>query len=169
MELYNGLLSRRSIRHFTGDPVTAGQVDQLVRAAMYAPSARNTQPWHFVVVDDKDRLIQFSEFHPYAKMLPQADKAILVCGDTALENTPGYWMVDCANATQNVLLAAHGLGLGAVWLGIYPRKKRMEATTQLFHLPETIRPLALVALGVPAHKPERPERYRPERIHYNKW
>jgi len=169
MELYHGLLSRRSIRNFTGEPVTDRQMEQVVRAGMYAPSARNTQPWHFIVVNDKDKCIQFSEFHPYAKMLPQADKAILVCGDTTLENASGYWMVDCANATQNMLLAAHALGLGAVWLGIYPRNERMEATSQLFQLPGTIRPLALVALGVPAHSPEIPDRYRPERIHYNMW
>ena len=169
MDLYSGLISRRSIRTYSGEPISQEQIEALLKAAMYAPSARNTQPWHFLVVDDKEVLRAFSAFHSYAKMLPEADKAILVCGDTTLENAPGYWMVDCANATQNILLAAHAKGLGAVWLGVYPRKDRMKATTELFSLPEHIRPLALVALGVPGDRPQIPERFTPERIHYNKW
>lgn len=169
MDLYSGLISRRSIRSYSGETISQAQIEALLKAGMYAPSARNTQPWHFLVVDDKEVLSDFSAFHPYAKMLPEADKAILVCGDTILENAPGYWMVDCANATQNILLAAHAKGLGAVWLGIYPREDRMKASIELFNLPGHIRPLALVALGVPKDLPETPERFLPDRIHYNKW
>jgi len=169
MELFEGLLSRRSIRRYTEDTITKEQVEELVKAAMHAPSSKNCQPWHFIIIDDKDVLDAFRAFHPYANMLKYADKAVLVCGDTQLQNGPGYWMVDCANATQNLLLAAHAKGIGAVWVGIYPREDRMSETVRLFELPDTIKPLALVSLGIPVKKSKEVTRFKPERIRYNKW
>ena len=110
-----------------------------------------------------------SKVHPYASMLPSAAAAIVVCGDENLANTPAYWPVDCAAATQNILLAAHGLGLGGVWLGVYPRSERISALEKLIELPPHIHPFSIVSLGYPAEKRTVPERFKPERIHYDHW
>ena len=169
MEMIEGILTRRSIRKYTDKNITKEQVDTLLKAAMYAPSARNQQPWHFVVVTERDVLNQITQVHPYAKMLAEAQLAILVCGDETLELSQGYWVVDCSAATQNILLAAHGMGLGAVWLGLHPREERKQAIRDLFKLPEKIQPLSLISIGYPDEKKEMPERFKPERIHYNKW
>jgi nitroreductase len=102
-------------------------------------------------------------------MLPHAAAAIVVCGDEQLANTPAYWPVDCAAATENILLAAHGLGLGGVWLGVYPREERMEAVAKVFELPLHIHPFAVISLGYPAELKTLPDRFKQERIHYEKW
>lgn len=169
METIEAILSRRSIRQFTNQPVSEELVEQLLEAAMQAPSARNTQPWHFVWMDDRKLLDAVPRFHPYAQMLRQAPLAIAVCGDTTLESNIHYLNQNCSAATQNLLLAAHALGLGAVWLGIFPREQRVDGLRQLLNLPETILPISLVALGYPAEHPGRVVRFRRERIHRNGW
>ncbi|MDX9694521.1 MAG: nitroreductase family protein [Bacteroidales bacterium] len=123
MEILEGIITRRSIRKYTDKKISDDQVQMLLKAGMYAPSARNQQPWHFLVINDKRTLNQLSEIHPYAKMLTEAQLSILVCGDETLELSTGYWVVDCSVATQNILLAAHGMGLGAVWLGLLHAKR----------------------------------------------
>ena len=169
MEMIEGILTRRSIRKYTDKNITKEQVDTLLKAAMYAPSARNQQPWHFVVVTERGILNQITQVHPYAKMLVEAQLAVLVCGDETLELSQGYWVIDCSAATENILLAAHGIGLGAVWLGLHPREERKQAIRDLFKLPENIQPLSLISIGYPDEVKETPERFKPERIHYNKW
>jgi len=169
MKTIEAILSRRSIRQFTNQPVSAELVDQLLEAAMQAPSARNTQPWHFVCMDDRKLLNAIPHFHPYAQMLGQAPLAIVVCGDTTLEGNIHYLNQNCSAATQNILLAAHALGLGAVWLGIFPREQRVDGLRELLKLPETILPISLVALGYPAEHPDRVARFKRERIHRNGW
>lgn len=169
METLQAILTRRSIRKFINKEITEEHVIKLLEAAMYAPSARNTQPWHFIVISDRKLLDQIPHLHPYADMCYEAPLAIMVCGDLNLEKMEGYIAINCAAATQNILLAAHDLGLGAVWLGVYPRKERMEALSKFFNIPQNIIPVSLIAIGYPAESKTKPERFKPERIHYNKW
>ena len=126
MELYEGLLSRRSIRKYTGEKIEEEKIMSIVKAGMYAPSANNTRPWHFIIVDEKEIMNKIMAVHPYSSMLSKASHAILVCGDEKLQNGPGYYLLDCSAATQNILLAAHTLGFGAVWLGVEPRSERKK-------------------------------------------
>lgn len=169
MELLEGLFSRRSIRRYTGEKLTEKQIQLLLKAAMQAPSAVNCQPWHFLVITSREKMIEVTEVHPYAQMLKEAACAILVLGDTKLEHAPGYWAVDCAAATENILLAAHGMGFGAVWIGIHPRVERRSIFKKLFHLPDHIQPFALISIGYPAEEKPVEERYKKERVHINKW
>lgn len=169
MDGFETIITRRSIRKYKKQPIPETILQKLLQAACHAPSAGNQQPWHFVLLDDRKILNVIHTFHPSAKMLVDADKAILVCGDLNLEKFKGYWMIDCAAATQNILLAAHSLGLGACWLGLYPRDGRMAGMRKLLQLPSNIIPFAVVALGYPAEFKTREDRYNPSRIHHNKW
>ena len=148
----DAILKRRSIRRYLGKSVDKSKIKELLIAGMYAPSARNQQPWHFIVIDERELLEKIMKVHPYASMLSGAAFAILVCGDEDLELSRGYWSVDCAAATQNILLAAHAVGLGAVWLGVYPREERQEGIREIFSLPGHIHPFALVSAGYPAEE-----------------
>ncbi len=169
MDFKELILTRRSIRKFTDQKVSQNQINEILQAAMYAPSARNEQPWHFIVVDDKAILAKIAIIHPYAQMLNEAPLALVVCADEKLEKSSGYWSTDCAAATQNILLSAHALGLGSVWLGVYPREERMHDLSNLFLLPQNILPFSIVAIGYPNEIKEHPQRFNTERIHYNNW
>jgi nitroreductase len=169
MDTLQSIFTRRSIRRYTDQPVSEELIEQILRAAMAAPSAGNQQPWQFVVLTDRKLLDAIPGYHPYAEMLRQASAAIVVCGDLRLESRSGYWVQDCSAATQNLLLAAHALGLGAVWLGVYPREDRVANTQCLCGLPAEVIPLAIVALGHPAEQPKPVDRFKPERVHRNKW
>jgi len=163
------LLSRRSIRRFKDAPVEEGALNRILEAAMAAPSAGNEQPWHFVVVEDREILDGIMEFHPYSKMLAEAPFAILVCGDPDLERFKGYWTQDCAAATENMLLAIHSLGLGGVWLGVYPEEERIAGMRRLLSIPEGIMPFSLVALGHPNETKPAISRFNPNRVHRDCW
>ncbi|MFC2099129.1 nitroreductase family protein [Bacteroidota bacterium] len=165
----DAILNRRSIRRYSGKPVDKSTIKELLIAGMYAPSARNQQPWHFIVIDDRGLLERIRNVHPYASMLSGAELAILVCGDEDLELSKGYWSVDCAASTQNILLAAHALGLGAVWLGVYPRVERQKEIREIFDLPQNIHPFSLISVGYPAEDKPVPDRFKEERIRWNKW
>ena len=169
MDTLEAIYTRRSVRDFTNDPISEVDIQDLLKAGMHAPSAKNEQPWHFIVIDDLDILHAIPSFHPYAKMLFEAPLAILVCSDQHLALKPASWVQDCSAATQNILLAAHAKGLGAVWLGVYPDEDRVEGMQTLLELPSNIRPMALVALGHPASRPESLDRYDPSRVHHNGW
>lgn len=169
MDAFELILSRRSIRKYKKQAIPDELLQKLLRAAFNAPSAGNQQPWHFVILDDRKILNVIHTFHPSAQMLKEADKAILVCGDLHLEKFKGYWMIDCAAATENILLAAHSFGLGACWLGLYPREGRVLGMRKLLQLPTNIIPFALISLGYPAEKKPREDRYDTLRIHHNKW
>lgn len=141
----------------------------LLKAAMAAPSAGNQQPWHFIIIQDRNILDEIPKVHPYAQMTSEAPLAILVCGDLRNEKHPGFWVQDCSAATENILIEACELGLGAVWVGVYPNEQRVAALSKLVGLPEKIIPLSLIPVGYPAeHKPPS-ERYDVAKIHYNKW
>lgn len=169
MDVLEAILSRRSIRKYTTEPVTDEEVEIILQAAMAAPSSGNARPWHFIVIRDHNTMDEVARMHPYAGMLPNAQVSILVCADEKLENHPGRWPQDCAAATENILIAAHGLGLGAVWIGLHPEIDRIPLIRKLFDLPLTVHPLSLVAMGRPNEKKLPPHRFKPERIHYEKW
>jgi len=163
------IIKRRSIRHYIRKNVDKSIIDILLKSAMYAPSARNQQPWHFIVIDQEELFKRIMKVHPYSSMLSEAAVAILVCGDEKLELSKGYWPVDCSAATQNILLASHSLGLGAVWLGVYPRKERMDGIREIFRLPDHIHPLSLVSIGYPDEEKGIPKRYKEDRVRWNRW
>ncbi len=161
--------TRRSVRRFTGNPVDENARRELLEAAMQAPSAVNKQPWSFIVVDQRETLDRIAEIHRAAQMMRQAPLAIAVCGERGRAHRPEQMDQDCSAATENILLAAHALGLGSVWCGIYPNKERVAAFRELLGIPEHITPFAVVAIGEPAEQPEQPDRWRPELVHYNRW
>lgn len=169
MNLLDGIFTRRSIRKYTDKEVSDDLIKKLLKAGMSAPSAGNQQAWHFVVINDHKILDKIPNIHPYSQMLKQASLAILVCGNLEKETHKGYWVQDCSAVTQNILLAAHGLGLGAVWLGVHPREARVNGIKELLNLPEHIAPLSLVSIGYPAEGKPKAERYDEAKISYNKW
>ena len=165
----NSIFNRASVRSFDGRKVEPEKVELLMRAAMAAPSACNQQPWEFVVVTDSSVLEALSKCSPYAGCIGCAPLGIAVCMRTEGVCAPDYTQIDASAATENLLLEAVELGLGAVWLGIAPGTERMEAVRQVIGAPETIQPFGLVACGYP-DKPVVPEdRYDPARVHYEKW
>lgn len=169
MDALQAIFTRRSVRHFTTEPVGAAQVELLLRAAMSAPSSGNAQPWAFAVIDERAVLDEIAAFHASGAVVQEAQVCILVCGEPGREKNPGRWMLDCANATQNMLLAAHASGLGAVWLGIWPDPRRIEGMTRVMRLPEGVIPVALAAVGYPAETPAQADRFDPQRVHHNRW
>jgi nitroreductase len=162
-------MTRRSIRRYTGEQVPDDIVAQLLQAAMSAPSAGNEQPWQFVVVRQRAILEAIPSIHPHSMMLKEAALGIAVCGDLEREVYKGFWVQDCSAATQNMLIAAHGLGLGAVWLGFYPMEDRVAGLKRLLSLPEHVVPLCMVSMGWPAEQKTATLRYLEERVHYDKW
>jgi len=169
METLQAIKTRRSIRKFLDKPVSSEIIRNILEAAMFAPSAGNQQPWQFIVLDDRKFLDEVPRICATASMCRQSPLSILVCGDSSLEKYPGFWVQDCSAAVENLLLAAHALGLGGVWAGVYPMKDRIEGFRRRLCLPEEITPFALVALGYPNEVPAAPTRYREERVHYNGW
>ena len=167
----DAVLSRRSIRKYTEQPVSEGATRELLEAAMSAPSAGNQQPWHFVVIEDRGILDEIPTFHPYSQMLREAPVAILVCGDERLEGEGkrGFWVQDCSAATENILIAANARGLGAVWLGIYPKEELVAKFRELLGLPDEVMPLSLIAIGHPAEQKPPAGRFDASRIHRNRW
>lgn len=169
MEAMEALLTRRSIRSYTDQSIPDGIMEDLLEAAMAAPSAGNQQPWHFVVTEDRSRMEAIASYHRYAQMLNDAAAAVLVCGDTRDAKHVDYWVQDCSAATQNILLAAHAVGLGAVWLGIYPNAERVQRTSALFDLPDGVLPLCCIAMGYPAEEKGPSDRFDADRIHRDHW
>jgi len=169
MDALTAIHGRRSIREYTSQPVPEELVCKVLSAAMAAPSASNQQPWQFVVIDDRTILSEIPKFNPAAGPLKQAPLAITVCGDLRVEKSEGFWVQDCSAAIQNLLLAAHANGLGAVWLGVYPLKNLVAEMRKLLGLPEEVIPLAVIALGYPAEHKQPVDRFDPSRIHWNWW
>lgn len=163
------ILNRRSIRKYKDRDIAPETVEKLLRAAMSAPSAGNEQPWHFIVVDEREKLDQIPEIHPYSDMVTQAPVAVLVCGDKGEQKHEGFWVQDCSAATENILIAAEAENLGAVWLGIYPDKERVQSFKEFFNLPEPIVPFSLIPVGYPAEEKPPSDRYKKSRVHKNLW
>jgi nitroreductase len=167
----NCIFSRRSIRKYLDKAVPGEMLDDLLQAAMAAPSAVAKDPWHFIVVQDRETLNKIADILPSGKMLRQATAAFIVCGDINKANiqAESYLLQDLSAATENILIAANILELGTCWLGIHPREDRLSGIRQLFELPDNIIPMCGIAIGWPAEKPEARTRYRNERVHIEKW
>ena len=171
-EAFDNMMTRVSVRQFTGEKISAEQIDTLLHAAMAAPTALNKQPWAFIVVTDEALLDKLGEELPYSRCGNHPACAIVPCGDLskAIEGEmAAFWINDVSAATQNLLLAAHSMGLGAVWTGLHPDLQRVAKVQQMLGLPEHIIPLCIVPVGVPAEQPAVKDKFRPENIHYNGW
>lgn len=166
-EIISTILSRRSIRKYSAELVGEKDVRSLLEAAMAAPSAFNRKPWYFVVVTERKKLDELADKHPYGKMLFEAPLCIAVCGDPEISKR--HWVQDCSAATENLLLAAVGLGLGAVWLGVHPSEEREAEIRKALGLPEAIVPLNLISIGHPAEKKEPRTQYDEARVHREHW
>lgn len=165
------IMTRTSIRQFTDRVIAKDTLDIIVKAGMAAPSAMNKQPWAFVVVTKREVLDSLNAVHPYAN-LKTATAAIIVCGDKEkfIEGAGAdYWVQDCSAATENILLAAHAYGLGAVWCGVYPTEERIAPVKQVLGMPDNIIPLNIITMGYPAENPEPKDKFKEENIHFQKW
>jgi nitroreductase len=165
------IFSRRSVRAYQPGEVAEDLVRDLLEAAMAAPSAVAKDPWEFIVVRKRATLVKLAEGLPNGKMLAGAPLAIVVCGDLrrAHDRQLSYLLQDCSAAVENLLLAANTLGLGACWLGIHPREKRIDLLRELLTIPEPVIPVAAIALGRPAESPEPRTRYREAAVHHETW
>ena len=176
------IMSRTSIRSFTGEAVSQEQLETILKAGMAAPTAMNSQPWRFVVVTDKETIANVFASGFRGEMFTQAGAVIVVCGQSTVMRKPFgqpdapeqeqpnmFWYEDCSAAAENILLAAHALGLGAVWTAGYPAMERVAPIAEALGIPENVIPLCVIPVGVPAENPEPKDKWIPENIHWNKW
>lgn len=170
-EKYNLLLQRKSVRHFTDEPIPKQAIELLLKAAMAAPSAKNRQPWAFIAITSKKTLVEIASGLPFGKMLEKTNAAIVVCGNLSKtkEEDGDRWKLDCSAASENILLAAEALLLGAVWVGIYPEKERIEHLSNILDLPPYIVPLNIIPLGVPSREETAKDKFNTENIRWEKW
>lgn len=168
----DAISARTSIRAYQDRPVGADTVELLLRAAMSAPSARNRQPWAFIVVDDKALLRQLADSLPYAQSAAAAPIAVVVCGvltESQGATNAGWWVQDAAAASENLLLAAHAVGLGAVWTGVYSYEDRVRAVRNVLGLPRHVVPLNVIPIGYPAENPAPKQKWDPAKVRRNGW
>lgn len=164
------IMTRSSVRQYTDQAVSEATVDTLLRAGMAAPTAANKQPWSFVVVTEqalKDSLITVLK---YGRPIEKAPVSIVVCGDmtkTLEGDGRDYWIQDCSAATENILLAAHAVGLGAVWCGVYPQTDRVEGVSKILNLPDHLVPLNVIAVGYPGAPANVKDKWNPDNVHFN--
>jgi nitroreductase len=165
------ILGRRSIRVYRPGPVSEDYVQLLLEAAMSAPSAVGKDPWRFILLRERTSLAQVADLLPHGKMLADAALGIIVCGDLdeAHDRQLSYLLQDCSAAIENLLLAAHTLGLGTCWLGIHPREDRIRSVSRLLGLPANVIPVSGIAIGWPGEVKEPRTRYRPASVHRERW
>lgn len=169
MDAIEAILTRRSIRDYTDEPVREADVETILRAAMAAPSAGNQRPWRFVISTDRERIDAMAETTPYGSILRRAPLAIAVCADTRDLKHEVMWQQDCGAATQNALVAIHALGLGGVWLGFWPKMERVAPLRKVLELPEGVEPFCVLAVGHPAETKPPADRYDPDTVHRDAW
>lgn len=164
------ILSRKSVRSYTDQPVSRAQIDTLLRAAMAAPSGRDMRPWKFLVLEDSAAIKDLAEKVPRAKMLHEAKAVVVVCGDMEIkgdDGKPSYnWVLDCSAATENLLLMAESMGLGAVWVSVYPREERIDEVREALQLPEHWIPLNIIPIGHPKGDAQPKDKYDEDNITY---
>ena len=176
------IMTRTSIRSFTGEAVPQEQLETILKAGMAAPTGMNVQPWRFVVVTDKQRIEELWGGGFRSEMFTSAGAVIMVCGQTSFLRKPWgqpdapeelqqnpFWHEDCSAAAENILLAAHALGLGAVWTAGYPALERVAPIASALGIPEDIVPLCVIPVGIPAENPAPKDKWKPENIHWEKW
>jgi len=165
------IYSRRSIRKYTDQKISDDLINDLMEAAMAAPSANAQDPWRFIVVTDKVKLEETADLLEYGKMLNGAPLGIIVCGDqsAATGGELSYMVQDCSAAIENILVAANILGLGAVWLGVHPREHRVEGIRNLYEIPDNITPISVISIGYPAQKSAPRTRFDASKVKYNIW
>ena len=165
------IFDRKSVRHFKGGEISRDTLELIVKAGMAAPTGKNIQPWQFVVVTDKAKLNQMADSLPNAKMLREASAAIIVCGMDAkeFENGSPYWMLDCSNASENILLAIESLGLGGLWTAGWPYDDRMDPIRKILNIPANVIPLNVIPIGYPTGEDKPKDKFKPERIHWDTW
>ena len=176
------IMTRTSIRSFTGEPVPQEQLETILKAGMAAPTAMNSQPWRFVVVTDQEKIAQVFGQGPRSGMFNTAGAVIVVCGESTSMRKPFgqpdaeevemeniFWYEDCSAAAENILLAAHALGLGAVWTAGYPAMERIASISEALGIPEKVIPLCVIPVGIPAESPAPKDKWKPEYIHWNQW
>jgi nitroreductase len=170
-ELLQFILGRRSIRVYEPGDVSDADLQQVLQAAMAAPSAVARDPWRFVIVRDRQCREQLAAELPNGQMLPHAALGIVVCGDLehAHDRQLSYLLQDCSAAIENLLLAAHALGYGACWLGVHPRENRVRHVSQVLGLPPSVLPVAIIALGRPGEQKEARTRFNPAFVHQERW
>lgn len=170
-QVYKNIMNRKSVRRYTDQAVSKEQVDTLLRAAMAAPTAVNRQPWAFFVVDKPELLKVMADKLPYAKMIDGAPVCIVVCGDLnktyKSEGEVDYWVFDCSAATENLLLQAEAMGLGAVWTALYPEMDRANPIKELLNMPDHLVPMAAIPVGYPTGREKPKDKYKLENIFYN--
>ena len=169
MEIIESLVTRRSIRKYKDQKINKDKVDIILKSAMYAPSAMNLQAWHFIVIDDTHILNDTIKSIPHAELLNQTPAAILVCGDSAIEKNESWMIQNCSAAIQNILIAAHGLGIGSCWIAIHGMDEIVKNVSEQFKLPENVVPISLITLGYPDETVTAEDRFNKEKVHYNKW
>ncbi len=163
----DNMLNRKSVRKYSNKPVEQDKIDLIVKSAMSAPSAKNLQPWEFLVVTDKNLLKQIAKYIPNASYSKKSQFAIIVCGDKNVSEK--FWVQDCSAATENILLAVESLDLGAVWCAVYPYEDKVEKIQKLFKLPDNIVPLNVIPVGYPKKKETPKQKYNPKKVHTNSW
>ena len=167
--LMDPVATRRSIRRYLDTPINDEQIHALLSAAMCAPSADDERPWHFIVVKNPEIRGKLAGLSTFTHVVNYAYAAVVICGDEMLQKQQGCWMLDCAASTENILIEAQLLGLGAVWLGVYPVEGRVQRARQILKVPRNVIPFAIVALGYPAEYKEPSHRYDGRRVHTDFW
>jgi nitroreductase len=163
------IFARRSIRKYTSEKVEKEKIKKIVKAGFAAPSCGNQRISHFIIIKNKEILNSIADIHGYAEALREADTAVAVCANLEEELYQGFWVQDCAAAAENMLTEAVHLGLGAVWLGVYPKERIIKHLNSILELPEKVKVLSLIALGYPAEEKEASDRYLEDKVHFDKW
>ncbi len=166
------IMTRASVRHYTGAEVPQDALLTMIKAGMAAPTAVNVQPWSFVTVTGRATLDGLCAVLPHAQMLSKAGAAIIVCGlpDKDAAVAPKFWTIDCTAASENILLAAHALGYGALWTAVYPDNAKMTAVRSLLHIPDNVIPLNVIPVGVPVPGADPvKDKFSTDNVHREQW
>ena len=164
------ILSRASVRNFTGGKIAKKDLEKIVKAGMAAPSAVNTQPWRVIVISERGILDELAKGLLFARMLKSASAAIVVCADYGINPfSKKYWVQDCSAMSQNILLAVHSLGYGAVWTGVYPSIKKEGFVRKVLSIPDKIRVLNVIPIGIPKEKVKPKDKYDTKKIYWQSW
>jgi nitroreductase len=169
VDALEAIMTRRSIRQFTEEPVTDEEIETVLRAAMAAPSAHNGRPWRFVVVRDREVLARLAKATPFASPLASAQVGIVVVAERRVSAYAGFWVIDCAAAIENLLVAARAIGLGGVWIGVHPIRPFAYAVRRVVAAPRSVSVHSMIALGRPAKERTVPDRFEDEWVHRDRW